>query len=225
MRHELIIDDLVVTTDNSAAIGEKEFDEIKSPDRIVAKFSARVALLEQWAAGSEPLALLLHNFSGAGQWDEYVSGIEELFREAGLQPIPIKGSSETNISTLQSGISVTILGKKSREVSYINLTWFVYGLPLTGRDVMDKPGDVADMKLLNQLLKEEIIEALWPVGSKGIEAEIEAMAGKPVTPIAGLDLQASGGPSTAVLIGVSHEKNELLKKYKVEPLFPLSFID
>lgn len=225
MRHELIIDDFVVTTDNSAAIGEKEFDEVKAADRIVAKFSARVALLEQWAAGSEARAVILHNFSGEGQWDEYVSGIEELFQEAGLQPLPIKGSSETNFRTLQSGLSVTILGKKIKKKENKNLVWFVYGSPMMGKDVLEKPGDIADLKLLNRMIKEEAIDALWPVGSKGIEGEIKTMAGKRVLPVFGLDLQASGGPSTAVLIGVGREKSEMLKNYKLEPLRPLAIID
>ena len=44
--------DFVLTTDNSAGIGEKEAMLFQLPDEIVSYFAARVALLEQWAAGA-----------------------------------------------------------------------------------------------------------------------------------------------------------------------------
>nr|WP_316046884.1 hypothetical protein [Planococcus glaciei] len=83
-----------------------------APDRITAKFAARVALLEQWAAGSEPEVILLHNFSGEAQWNRYVEGIKEQFEEIGIEMPQLAGSSETNMPTLQSGIAVTMLGRQ-----------------------------------------------------------------------------------------------------------------
>ncbi|MGB6407055.1 MAG: alpha-ribazole-5-phosphate synthase, partial [Planococcus donghaensis] len=106
MRHELLIDGLVITSDNSAAIGRKEQDVVQVSDAVTAKFAARVALLEQWAAGSEPQAVLIHNFSGTSSWDAYVEGVTELFAEAQSALPAISGSTETNMPTVQSGIAV-----------------------------------------------------------------------------------------------------------------------
>ncbi|WP_033541782.1 hypothetical protein [Planococcus sp. CAU13] len=225
MRHELHVRDLIITTDNSGAIGEKERDEIKASDLTTAKFSARVALLEQWAAGSEPFAVLLHNFSGAEHWERYVAGITELFRETGLPPFPITGSSETNMKMLQSALSVTMIGERKKEISNSNLKWYVYGLPLTGENVIKQSTDVADLKQINELRKAEIIESIWPVGSKGIAAEVSLMLGKALLPVSGLDLSASGGPSTAVLIGAEQQNCQLVEDHLNGPLFHLSFID
>ena len=226
MRHELIINGMVITTDNSAAIGEKDLDVVKAPDRITAKFSARVALLEQWAAGSEPAALLLQNFSGGSHWDQYVDGVEELFHEAGLSPLPISGSSETNMETLQSGIAVTIIGKKTREIDSSNLNWFVYGRPLTGQDVLDNPSQIADLKKLHELMEEKLIHCIWPVGSKGIAAEMKFMINKTVASTEpALDLNASGGPSTAVLVGVEAQNINAIKERLEGAIHSVKFMD
>ena len=75
MRNALVVEGLIVTSDNSAAIGEKELDAVQVPDALAAKFGARVALAEQWAAGGEVSAIILHNFSGQQQWHRYIEGI------------------------------------------------------------------------------------------------------------------------------------------------------
>lgn len=220
MRHEIIVNGMVITTDNAAAIGEKELDVVKAPDRITAKFSARVALLEQWAAGSEPAALLLQNFSGSNHWSQYVAGIEELFHEVGLPPLPISGSSETNMETLQSGLAVTILGMKTREIDPSDLNWFVYGRPLTGQDVLDNPSQIANLKKLHELLEKKLIHSILPVGSKGIAAEMMAVLEKTITSTEPpLDLYASGGPAAAVLIGIKAQNVSSIKEQLGGPIY------
>ncbi|WP_203332142.1 alpha-ribazole-5-phosphate synthase [Planococcus beigongshangi] len=223
MRHELQLDGWIITTDNSAGIGEKPLDAVKAPAFITAKFAARVALLEQWAAGSEPQAVLLQNFSGASQWGRYIAGIEELFEEAGLDLIPITGSSETNMETLQSGIAVTMLGKRVRDIGYSDLQWFAYGMPLAGDEVLKNIDQIADLKKIHGAVQQKMISRLWPVGSKGIAAEVELMMGKAVSVTADLDLVASGGPAASVLIGIREEKVEAAKEYLGEPFYPLFF--
>lgn len=221
MRHELIVGEWVVTTDNSAGIGEKPMDAISAPDRLTAKFGARVALLEQWAAGSQAEAVLLHNWSGSDAWTEYVAGIEELLEEAGLRGIPIKGSSETNIETLQSGIAVTIFGKRNCNWSEVDLEWFVYGVPLSGQDVLVRSDDVADLKKLKESLQDGIVERIWPVGSKGIAHEMELLLGRQVELTADIDVRASGGPSSCVLLGVRTDRILSLKQHFGGKLYPI----
>ncbi|MDN7241818.1 alpha-ribazole-5-phosphate synthase [Planococcus sp. N028] len=221
MRHELRLGEWIVTSDNSGGIGEKPLDFVKAPDKVTAKFAARVALLEQWAAQSEPEAVLLHNFSGEAQWNRYVEGIEELLFEAGIKNIQLTGSSETNVETLQSAIGVTMLGKRQREENSEPLKWFVYGMPLVGKDVLEKKEQLADIKKINEARLNRLVERLWPVGSKGIAKEAELLFGKQITPVADVDVHASAGPSTCVLIGVREENTEALKGHFGIHIYPL----
>lgn len=222
MRHELIIGGWVITSDNSAAIGEKPLDAVAASDHLTAKFAARVALLEQWAAGSEAEAVLVHNFSGENQWHRYIEGIQELFTEVGLIDIPITGSSETNMETLQSGVAVTIFGKPVRKYGSEQLEWFAYGVPLVGNEVLEKAGQIADLKVLREGINQGFIERVWPVGSKGIAKELELVKGEPLQVSADIDVAASGGPAACVLIGVRPAVVEKMKGHVGNFLFPLS---
>ncbi|MHC8514423.1 hypothetical protein [Sporosarcina sp. ITBMC105] len=121
MRNALhLVDGLIVTTDNSGGIGEKAEDVVNVPDEVTAYFATRVALLEQWAANAEPLAVLLHNFSGPASWKAYVNGVTQLFTDANC-PVPtISGSTETNMELLQSAMAVTIIGKRKAEAEKVS---------------------------------------------------------------------------------------------------------
>lgn len=225
MRHELLIDGLVITSDNSAAIGEKLQDAVYAPDTVTAKFAARVALLEQWAAGSEPQAVLLHNFSGADQWDAYLAGIAELFAEAETALPPISGSTETNMPTLQSGIAVTMIGKRDRNLAPAeSLGWFVYGVPLVGGEVLAKTDQIANLGLIKKAFESAVIERIWPVGSKGIAQEAALLMGRHVKVSATPDIKSSGGPATCVLVGVKPANKERAQRYFGKNLFSMEFV-
>ncbi|MDQ0428286.1 hypothetical protein QOZ98_001112 [Planomicrobium stackebrandtii] len=224
MRHELLIDGFVITSDNSAAIGEKLQDVVYAPDSITAKFAARVALLEQWAAGSEPQAVLLHNFSGVEQWNAYLAGLTELFAEAETVLPPISGSTETNMPTLQSGIAVTMIGKQNRDLAPAeSLRWFVYGVPLVGEEVLTKTDQIADLGLIRKAFDSAVIERIWPVGSKGIAQEAALLMDRHVEVSADLDLNCSGGPATCVLLGVNPANKERAQRYFGKNLFLMEF--
>lgn len=222
MRHELELGNWIVTSDNSAAIGEKPADNVFAPDAVTAKFAARVALLEQWAAGSEPQALLLHNFSGEAEWEHYMQGIEELFAEIG-RPMPqCAGSSESNMATLQSGIAVTMFGKRKGKLNQPSgLSWYIYGQPLVGKDVLEQSEQVADLKKIADALSDGLIQRVWPVGSKGIAKEAELLFGQKVDVSEIVDTAASAGPASCVLIGVSSKERKPLEKHFGSCLFPL----
>lgn len=224
MRHEVLIDGFVITSDNSAAIGEKPQDAVYAPDAVTAKFAGRVALLEQWAAGSEPQAVLLHNFSGADQWEAYIAGITELFAEAETVLPPISGSTETNMPTLQSSIAVTMIGKKNRNLTPAeSLRWFVYGVPLVGEEVLTKADQVADLKLIKKAFSSVGVERIWPVGSKGIAQEVDLLMGKHVKVSTTPDMNSSGGPATCVLVGVQPANCERAQRHFGENLFSIEF--
>lgn len=213
MRNELMVDGLVITTDNSAAIGEKPHDIVHVPDEVAAKFAARVALAEQWAAGGEATAILLHNFSGELHWPRYVSGITQLFSELDLPVPPVSGSTESNMETLQSALAVTIIGRKLRMLADPReLEWFIYGEPLIGEAVINHPDRIADLRIVKNALDLNQIERIWPIGSQGIEQESKKLFGRTMPLAQGIFKEASGGPATCLLIGVRISKVEEAKR-------------
>ncbi|QTD40730.1 alpha-ribazole-5-phosphate synthase [Sporosarcina sp. Te-1] len=194
---------LILTTDNSGGIGMKAADVVSVPDRTTARFAARVALLEQWAAGAEPIAVLIHNFSGPESWPAYEAGVQDVFEEAGMATPTITGSTETNMELLQSALGVTMVGKLVRAASEEELVWFTYGVPLVGNAVLEQEQNIASLGKIWEALHTGLIKRVWPVGSGGLLKEVRDLYGiGDVTIQSPLDTAASAGPSTCVLVAV-----------------------
>lgn len=224
MRNAIEIDaSTFVTIDNAACIGEKEADIVHVPNEIAAYFTARTAILEQWCAGAMPVHLLLANFTSDAAWNDYVKGCERVFHEIGQKMPPITGSSETNFSPLQSGLSLTIIGKKQFVPTVEQCRFFVIGKPLVGQQVMDQPENVANLAEVFNLLKIGVIQQVWPTGSKGIGAEIQAFIGSHFT--CEVNLVQSAGPSTAVLVAVQEQNVEQLYATVKAPINEISLLN
>ncbi|MCG3087006.1 hypothetical protein [Sporosarcina cyprini] len=194
---------LILSTDNSGGIGMKAADIVSVPDRTTARFAARVALLEQWAAGAEPIAALIHNFSGPESWPAYEAGVREVFEEAGIAPPSITGSTETNMTLLQSAVAVTMIGKQIRAVEEGEVVWFTYGVPLVGNAVLEQEQQVASLRAIREALQFGLVKRLWPVGSGGLLKEVQDLfESDDITIQSPLDMAASAGPSTCVLVAV-----------------------
>ena len=206
----LLANGLVLTTDNSAAIGEKEHDIVAVPDELVSYFAARVALLEQWAASAYPVSIVVHNFTGNESWNNYISGIKKLFHEIGEECPVITGSSESNMATLQSAMAVTMIGEK-REKLLEPYNWFVYGKPCVGNEVIEEAERIADIQKIWEALCSGLVQRVWPVGSSGILGECKQLGlqGK----ISDWDIVKSAGPATTVLLGITTSRLEEAKKY------------
>ncbi|MDW0108611.1 alpha-ribazole-5-phosphate synthase [Sporosarcina aquimarina] len=213
-RNAIQLGDWIVTTDNSGGIGEKMDDLVAVPDQITARFATRVALLEQWAAGAEPVAVLLHNFSGNASWHRYCEGIRDVFDEIGITMPPISGSSETNMSLRQSAVAVTLMGKQKLESSESTGDWYTYGTPLVGEEVLTKESEIASLTVLDEARRTGLIQRLWPVGSSGVLAEWRAATGNPDCDAASpLDVTCSAGPATVVLLQIDKEKLPNAKRH------------
>lgn len=234
MRNALkIADDLIVTTDNSGGIGEKVEDLVQAPDQLTASFSARVALLEQWAAHAELTTVLLHNFTGAESWDAYVAGVQEVLAEAGIVDVPITGSTETNMDMLQSALAVTMIGRVGGSVveDLGEGQWFTYGEPLVGKEVLEHPGEVASLGKLKTALDAGKVQRIWPTGSAGIRAEICRMMetfdstendrAQVIDIKSPLNLEKSCGPSTVVLLRIESTYIEEMTAFFGPTLRPL----
>ncbi|GKV69121.1 hypothetical protein NCCP2716_16190 [Sporosarcina sp. NCCP-2716] len=223
-RNALEIGGLIVTTDNSGGIGEKPDDLVAVPDRITARFAARVCLLEQWAAGAEPEAVLLHNFSGGASWEAYCTGVRDIFDEIGEPAPPISGSTETNMELRQSALTVTFLGRAAASPSGSSGDWFTYGTPLVGEAVLTEAADIASLAVLQEVRRLCIPMRIWPVGSAGILAELMIADPAAAARIAGspLDLHTSAGPATVVLLQIPAAAQPAARKYFGRQLRPLT---
>ncbi|MEI4768933.1 hypothetical protein WAX74_04570 [Psychrobacillus sp. FJAT-51614] len=211
MRNAVLLPNgLVLTTDNSAGIGEKVDDVVHVEDEIVAYFCARVALLEQWAAGAHTISIVVHNFTGNKSWDKYVAGIEKVFKEIEQSCPVVTGSTESNMATLQSAMAVTMIGE-NRWANESELRWFVYGKPCVGEEVLDHIDKIADLKKIWIAMENGLVKQVWPVGSNGIVGECIRLGlhGE----LTGWNITKSAGPATSVLLGVGSDRIEDAKKY------------
>ncbi|MFB7157663.1 hypothetical protein [Lysinibacillus sp. NPDC056232] len=214
MRNAIKIGELFATTDNAAAIGEKPQDVVSAPDKLTAYLTARVTFLEQLAANALPRHILLANFSGDAAWSRYIAGIQQVFDEVSLICPPIDGSTESNMPTLQSGLSITMLGEQQKRTvtKYEQLSWYTYGMPLVGNEILAQPENVAQLQPIFQAWKEGIVQQVWPVGSKGLQAEFTRLFGEQQVK-SSLDVEKTAGPCAVVLLGIQLEKEQLAQKY------------
>ncbi len=203
----------IATMDNAAAIGQKPQDVVSAPDQLTAYMTARVTFLEQLAAQALPVQVLLANFSGDAAWSRYEKGIQQVFTEAGLTCPAISGSTESNMPTLQSGLAITMLGEiqQRRAFDHDQLSWYTYGLPLVGEEVLAQPEDVAQLLPIFQAWQAEIIQQVWPVGSKGLQGEFARLFGERHVECA-LDGAKSAGPCTVILLGIAPDNESQAQK-------------
>lgn len=215
MRNARIIDHLVITSDNSGAIGQKPQDVVTVPDEVASYFSTRVALLEQLACFAIPIEIVLLNFTGQDAWQRYVMGIEHVFKEVEL-PIPvISGSTETNMPTLQSGFGITMIGKQQQApINLQGLYWYSYGRPLVGNELLANKEQVANLSEIVQVLKNKEVQQVIPVGSKGVRHELQQLGivNESVLNKLPYDASASAGPSTIVLLAVTEQQKSIVEK-------------
>ncbi|PFG15114.1 ATP-binding protein [Bacillus sp. es.036] len=200
---------LIITSDNSGAIGMKEQDHVAVPYDVVAYYAFRVAVMENIALGGVPISVVMHNFCGDSEWEALVSGVERGIRELDFDhEITITGSSETNMPLLQSALGVVVVGKQKREIAEVRLekatSFAVIGNPLVGEEVVNEETAIAPLELFRWVSEQEGLQAVLPVGSKGILYELnELLDGVQVQESmvqTDLDLYKSSGPSTSFIV-------------------------
>lgn len=216
MRDAIVIpinekESLVISADNSGGIGMKEQDVVKVAYETVGYFSFRVAVMECVAAKARPLAVVIQNFCGDKEWEELVKGVQKGLVELGLEGVQITGSTESNFPLVQSAVGLNVVGLKSLEEKKVDFTELaVIGLPLVGNEVIECAEEIAPLSLFYQVsLLEDVL--VWPVGSKGVQEEINrVMPGETFS--CNIDLHKSGGPATSFLVGFRPEKENELKQ-------------
>lgn len=210
---------LVVAVDSLGAIGPKELDRVKVPGYVVGRFSCRVPLMEVLAVGAEPLlvvnALCVEpEPTGA----DILAGIRDEAAVAGLDPeTMVTGSTEKNIPTAQTALGVTVIAlAPTQPGGQVVLRWgrcaagdavIAVGRPKVGNEVRLDDVDIADIPTMVAILRFPGAGDVLPVGSGGIRAEARKLARRggldfSLEPGCGLDLEASAGPSTCILVSV-----------------------
>ncbi|MBT2689182.1 ATP-binding protein [Bacillus sp. ISL-47] len=212
---------IVVASDNSGGIGEKDKDSVKVPYETVAYYSFRVAVMECISAGAEPFAAALHNFCGEDAWNALVRGIKRGAEELDIGALEINGSTESNFTLLQSAVGLSVLGKMkgnghSERLLYTNQTEIsVIGSPLVGEEVVGRGTEAAPLKLFQEINSLADVETL-PVGSKGIIEELNGLfLNKEFTNndfSTDLDLHKSSGPSTCFIAVYPQGKTKEIRR-------------
>lgn len=226
---------LVVACDSVGGIGSKPHDKVKADGAVVGAFALRVPLFELISAGAAPV-LVVNTLSV--EWDpagrEIVRGLKAYAKQAGLDvDVQFTGSTEENVSTVQTGVGITVLGKAEKARFFPGSSrqgdWVVCaGWPKSAPDDdvrLDDP-QILSIEELYILRQQPDVHDILPVGSKGILYEAQELANS-----AGLasqlevqkgrttlDLEKSAGPSTCVIFSAKEEAIGRLQRQLKAPL-------
>lgn len=209
-------DRLLVTTDCSGSCGPLKYDTIQVPYEVLGYYAARVAVMELLSAGGSPIAYTVSNLTVNG-YEAIHKGIQDLIRSVGLDSLPHISSSETNFEMVQSGVGISFIGKATRQSLKIQATnssnetkFLVMGQPLVGDQVISRANEMIDMETFLKLLKDKRVIDILPVGSKGIEFEM-AYFNVSLCQDQGIDVKASSGPSTCVIVSCMSDVLDALR--------------
>ncbi|EIJ79892.1 hypothetical protein PB1_05992 [Bacillus methanolicus PB1] len=224
---------LVIAADNSGGIGMKDSDHVKVSYDILSYYSFRVAVMECMAAGANPVSVAMQNFCGDDAWPLLKSGVERGLNELGINGISITGSTESNFSLLQSALGMVVVGRKERDhypawlMREVDVA--VIGFPLVGEEVVDYQERIAPLSLFKWFCEQEEVEAVFPVGSRGIMYELQQLFhGRQIEEkqvSCRLDLLKSSGPATCFLVAFRPEVEEKLRRKAGELFHPVELID
>lgn len=201
---------MVVACDSAGGIGEKEKDVVKVSPYVLGRFTLRVALMEVMAVGAAPYAVtaaICSEPSPTGK--DIIAGIKDELKLIELD-LPIVISTEKNIPTCQTGLGVTVIGTVNKKNLRINETKagdkiYCIGIPKVGNEVSLKDPDIADSKLVKEILNLPSLHDIIPVGSRGVKGEVQSLAsylGLSIMWESNLpvDIKKSAGPSTCVIV-------------------------
>lgn len=167
---------IVIATDSSGSIGEKEGDRLHVQTEIAAAHCLRVCLNEIYAVGATPdviISTVSNEFDVTGV--KILEGIREICQRYHITDYTINGSSEENFPTTMTGFGITVVGnakelqwQKTREGDYC----YLYGWPYVGEEVIEHEEVLLSPLIIQKLFKEHDIHDFLPCGSGGIMNEI-----------------------------------------------------
>lgn len=207
-------EDLVVSCDISAGFGERKFDIVKCSPEISVSFTLRTAMLELIAYGATPINVvdtLSVEYDPTGL--SIIQQMKQDLAAMGFSDISINGSTEDNLDIQMTTVSVTVIGRAPhRKTRQINpATVYQLGKPLVGNEVLANLDNIFTVKDAIDLRSDPGVIDMIPVGSKGIEYELNVLAtsnGQKLhleTLSDQEQLKKTAGPSTVLLVVVDDQ--------------------
>ncbi len=217
---------LVIACDSTGAIGSKKYDQVKVDNRLIGYTSSMVALMEVLAFGARPVTVvnnLCVEMEPSGR--EILVGVRDALEELDEFNMEyLTGTTEENIESLQTGIGITVIGIKPRELSYRTEAGdlaVVLGLPKLGdeirEDMEEGLNEIMTVRKMVELRKKPYIKEILPVGSKGIAYEWAELCrtnslDSEIIPDLMLNLGKSAGPASCSIVSLREEDFEKLEK-------------
>jgi hypothetical protein len=221
---------IVTACDSCGAIGSKELDVVKVPPYITGRFTMRGTLLEVISTGAVPkvvtVAISNEPFpTGEGILD----GVYEELKELKLEGLPVAISTEKNMKTSQTAVGITVVGICDREELRIGMSrsgdlLYCVGIPKVGEAMEADDSEIVQGKHILELLNVEGVHDIVPVGSRGIQREIETLCSNieykfTLEPNTDINITKSAGPSTCAIFTCTPDTE--LSGLKLAPLVKL----
>ena len=207
---------LIIACDSCGAIGNKELDQVKISPYYVGQFTARVVIMEIMSVGANPVALtaaICNENQPTGE--QILEGIRDELIQAGFFHIPITISTEKNMGTQQTGLGISVVAICEKETlrigkSKIGDIVYAVGVPKVGDEVVQDQGEIADCRVLRQILNIQGIGDIIPVGSQGIVGECKNLArylgGEFESfSLLDIDIEKTAGPCTSIVFSSPYE--------------------
>lgn len=212
----------VLACDSSGGAGPLPADKVAATGREVGYWSLKVPLMELLAAGVTP-AYIVNTLSIPlnPHGRDIVAGIKDTMERLGFD-VPITGSDEVNIPTIQTGVGVTVIG--FADPSDLRLgnarsgnTVFAVGTLTGGLDgwaryqqlkkTIAERNLVARPETVLELIDDERVTEVLPVGSRGVRWELTQLADTAKLEYSltspQIDLDSSAGPSDLIIVSAN----------------------
>lgn len=217
---------VAISCDSCGGIGDKIHDVLHVSPEVVGYETTKVALFELLSMGVQPKVVingLCVEMVPTGE--KILQGIQRALAELDLgDGVEITGSTEENMPVQATGMSISIMG-------FINKSAFMnrartkpkdvavlFGRPFKGEDFLAaKKEEVMDLLALQKLLSHEEVIQVVPLGSQGLQKELEALAKENQLAYSFTDegvqiKDHSSGPASSVLVTL--EEKHLLSVAK-----------
>lgn len=212
---------LGIACDSCGGIGLKEHDVVKVAPQITAYHTGKVVLAELMSLGFKPMIMadgLAVEMNDTGK--QLIDGFNEVLSKLKTTKVHLTGSTEENIKTVQTSMGVTCIGicdkdKLKYKRTNKNDICLIIGMPLVGNEVLDNPDKVLDIDDFEKLYLCDFIMEILPVGSRGIEQELNDLCCYNELSIKlnediNIDLKKSGGPSCSALVTIEEKHIDII---------------
>lgn len=219
---------LGIACDSCGGIGYKKFDIVKASPQLTAYHTGKVVLAELMSMGFTPFILadgLAVEMNDTGK--QLIEGFNEVLSKLSFS-VHLTGSTEENIKTVQTSMGVTCVGFCNKNKLKFNKTknsdiCLLAGIPMVGNEVLENPDKILDIDDFEKLFKCDYIKEMLPVGSRGIECELNDLLKDnnlkfKYEDSTSIDLKKSGGPSTSCIITLSKKNLKKIKSVIKKPI-------